>query len=1121
MKRPTYPTTRPRARTLAGLSVAAALCLSAGVALADEPAPPAPRGLLLRAGETPVPDRTDTHAAARQLAEHARARRLALRNGAGRGNAEDRPARLVVQFDGPLTPARSGQLGAAGLKLVGYLPTNAYVVDIEAADADALTRLDGLRWVGEYQPAWKLDPALSRRLDQLPQHERVPCVATLFENASDAELLGVRALLAGRLRWMDAVGGSWTLCAEIDAALAERLAAFSCVRFIEEAPAPTLRLGESRWVVQSNIPDMTPLWSHGLTGAGQIIGLLDDPIDVAHCSFADAAHAIGPSHRKIVAYNGSTPPASSAFLPMPPDPGLSPHGTHVACIAVGDAGATGTTRGTAYLARFAYAAVPSYTQSGVTAALTLHHAQGARIHSNSWGDETTFEYTALTRGMDAFAYDHEDDLVVVAATNLTYLRAPENAKNVLSVGATSDAPDQDSWCTGGLGPTADGRRKPEVYAPGCGISAARAGTACDTHIMSGTSMATPLVAAVGALARQYFMDGFYPTGAPTAADAFTPSGALLRGVLINASVDIANLSGYPGNKEGWGRLLADRGLYFAGDQRGLVVRDVRNADGLSTGDFAEVRIDKLNGPGGTAGADDLRVTLVWTDPPAAVGLGGTGSAIVNNLDLEVVSPTGEVYAGNALDTGLGVSVPVGTAAAFDRLNTVEQVVLPSSVDAGVWRVRVKAAGVNVGTQGYALVVTGEIAEDSSAPPGVRVCVASPPATAVPGEPIVIDAAVRVEPGQTLAAGMPSLHARLASGGYTVTPMQQVGVNPHGDLLYRGLIAASACASVPEYFIEAQTCSASAVTEPVLGEVLPAYIPVSAAGVVLADDFELDRGWTVGTGKGDTATAGQWVRVEPIGGPSQIETDHTSGFGELCWITGQASGPGALATSHDVDAGFTSLVSPRFDLRGAGSATLSYWRWFKNTSGVTRDGSFRVEVSASDGKTWTTLEQVVPPAISAGSWVFKSFNLASFITLTDSVRVRFVAADSAINNSVCEAAVDDFSLVRSGCAAAALPTGACSLGELCAPATASGCAHVGGVYQGDSTICPAGNGMGGGAGGGGCCPADFNHLNGITVQDIFDFLTAWLAGEPAADFNHVNGITVQDIFDFLTAWLAGC
>jgi hypothetical protein len=54
-----------------------------------------------------------------------------------------------------------------------------------------------------------------------------------------------------------------------------------------------------------------------------------------------------------------------------------------------------------------------------------------------------------------------------------------------------------------------------------------------------------------------------------------------------------------------------------------------------------------------------------------------------------------------------------------------------------------------------------------------------------------------------------------------------------------------------------------------------------------------------------------------------------------------------------------------------------------------------------------------------------------------------------------------------------------------------------------------------------CPADFNMTGGLSVQDIFDFLGAWFAGDPRADFNGVNGITVQDIFDFLSGWFSGC
>ncbi len=54
-----------------------------------------------------------------------------------------------------------------------------------------------------------------------------------------------------------------------------------------------------------------------------------------------------------------------------------------------------------------------------------------------------------------------------------------------------------------------------------------------------------------------------------------------------------------------------------------------------------------------------------------------------------------------------------------------------------------------------------------------------------------------------------------------------------------------------------------------------------------------------------------------------------------------------------------------------------------------------------------------------------------------------------------------------------------------------------------------------------CPADFNGSGAVSVQDIFDFLAAYFAGESAADFNGSGGISVQDIFDYLGAYFLGC
>lgn len=54
-----------------------------------------------------------------------------------------------------------------------------------------------------------------------------------------------------------------------------------------------------------------------------------------------------------------------------------------------------------------------------------------------------------------------------------------------------------------------------------------------------------------------------------------------------------------------------------------------------------------------------------------------------------------------------------------------------------------------------------------------------------------------------------------------------------------------------------------------------------------------------------------------------------------------------------------------------------------------------------------------------------------------------------------------------------------------------------------------------------CPADFNQVGGVTVQDIFDYLGAYFVADTSADFNGADGVTVQDLFDFITAFFTGC
>lgn len=598
--------------------------------------------------------------------------------------------RYVVQLTGPLTEEQRLALTALGVTLEDYLPQFAYIARLDGVKARDLAQLGPVAWAGVYEDAWKLSPEIGSRGYSEP--ERVALEAegklvldvTLFEGESAEAAAPALTALGAQTFFVESLGGNETLRIVLPQAALPQLAALPQVQFAEEVGEVQLRNSTTRWIVQTNTSNVTTLYNNGIRGEGQIVGILDGKINVNHCSFRDTVNPVGPSHRKILAYNTSQ--------------GYNQHGTHVAGTAVGEQspGVNNDTRGIAYNGKLVFDDIPSFSETGVKTVLVQHHNQGARAHTNSWGDDGTTSYNGLCRGFDAFQYENEDSMVCLAVTNLSTLKNPENAKNLLAVGASQDTPNQASHCSGGAGPTADGRRKPEIYAPGCSTqSATGSGTSCSTTGLTGTSMASPAIAGTALLVRQYFTDGYYPTGAPVAGNQFTPSGTLVKAVLLNSAVDMTGISGYPSNTEGWGRVLADNALYFPGDARKLIVKDVKNASGLSTGGQTEYTFNV------DASTQQLRVTLVFTEPP---GTSGAANPVVNNLDLEVVNPAATLYRGNVFSGGS--STTGGTA---DAKNNVEQVHV-NSPPVGAWKARVKGTNVAQGKQGYALVVSGAVSE---------------------------------------------------------------------------------------------------------------------------------------------------------------------------------------------------------------------------------------------------------------------------------------------------------------------------------------------------------------------------------------------------------------------------
>lgn len=167
----------------------------------------------------------------------------------------------------------------------------------------------------------------------------------------------------------------------------------------------------------------------------------------------------------------------------------------------------------------------------------------AKIHSASWGGKQP-SYTTQTRNFDQYMYDNDDFLIVIAAGNDGHGDAPQTVgspatgKNIIAVGAHHNT--ASSTPKHGLGPsyiadfssrgpTADGRMKPDIMAPGKAVLSAGAlpnqvgecdpnknpganGRSDGVVSMQGTSMATPVVSGTAAIIRQYFEQGYYPTG---------------------------------------------------------------------------------------------------------------------------------------------------------------------------------------------------------------------------------------------------------------------------------------------------------------------------------------------------------------------------------------------------------------------------------------------------------------------------------------------------------------------------------------------------------------------------------------------------------------------------------
>ncbi|MBS1794971.1 MAG: S8 family serine peptidase [Acidobacteria bacterium] len=670
----------------------------------------------------------------------------------------------LVKFAGAIRPEWVEAVKDSGFEIVDYIPNSAYLVWGDEDSARRLREANFLEWDAAYLPEFKLQPGLLAAEENAPpklKTEKIQIQLYRDETENAATLKLLDNLKTSEFLQRTDISHYVDLIVALDAdgvrQIADRADVISIHSWIEPVKNDERQARIVTGFLSGNQPVagnyLDYLASKGFTqqqfdAATFAVNVVDQGIDNGTTS---------PNHFALYRLGAPQNGTRMYFSRIVGTPGTDGghgcrgHGTIDAHIIGGyvptgapfnafphsDANGFRYDLGIAPFVNLGSSVIfdPNWTNPNLSDLESQAYQSFARISNNSWGGGADGIYDADSQLYDFLVRDAQQpdstfptlgnqQYAIIFASgnagpNASTLSRESSAKNVISVGAsegvlslggtdgcnlTDSGSDNASEMAGfsSRGPTADGRRKPDLVAPGTRITGGVAQAsppivpvsgngAADTCFVggsvcggtggglffpanqqwyttsSGTSHATPAVSGGAALVRQYLSN----------LDGSTPSPAMTKAILLNSASRLTGAGANDNlwsNSQGMGLMNLDRAFNSMAGNR--ILRD--QADIFTASGQTRFFSGLVSDP-----AQPIRISLAWTDAPGSTA----GNAYVNNLDLEVYL-NGQLYRGNNFSGGN--SVTGGTA---DARNNAESVFLPAQPAGTRISIIVRAANI--------------------------------------------------------------------------------------------------------------------------------------------------------------------------------------------------------------------------------------------------------------------------------------------------------------------------------------------------------------------------------------------------------------------------------------------